>query len=321
MKGLVKTAARTLSMLDLNDPIPNGQDVIVRITHCGICGSDVHMWTSDDRLAMVFGHEFSGIVEDPGASELKVGDRVAVLPSLGDGKGTVGVAGIQGAYTTHFQQSPKFMRKLPEALSNEVAALIEPLAIALNGVRRTHIDLNDKLLITGTGIIGLGCAEWARLQGVDTIVMTEVNPDKIAMVRRMGICDHILNARDPDIKEKLLKITTGKGFDKVIECTGTQSGMQLCIDITKREGQITYLGIDYNPIALLTRPIVANQLSVVGAYGGMFSLCDEIIRHLEKGRIHPEKFITCHITLEEVQAKLEELASGKTTEIKSIIVT
>lgn len=320
MKGLVKTAKRTLSMLELEDPIPNGQDVIVRVTHCGICGSDVHMWSSDDKLGFVFGHEFSGIVEDTGKSDLKAGDRVAVLPSLGDGKGVVGVTGIQGAYTTHFKQSPNFTRKLPDSLSNEAAALIEPLAITLNGVRRTHIDLNDRLLITGTGIIGLGCAEWARLQGADTIVMTEINIDKIAMVKATGICDHILNAGDPDIKEKLLEITKGKGFDKVIECTGSQSGMQLCIDVTRREGQITYLGIDYHPIALLTRPIVANQLSVVGAYGGMFSLCDEIIGHLERGRIHPEKFITSRITLEEVQAKLEELANGQTTEIKSIIV-
>ena len=81
MKGLVKTAARTMTMQDLPDIKPNGKDVVVKVTHCGICGSDVHMWIPDDRIGMVFGHEFSGIVEDPGASGLAVGDRVAVKPS------------------------------------------------------------------------------------------------------------------------------------------------------------------------------------------------------------------------------------------------
>lgn len=319
MKALVKTAARTMTMQDLPKPEADGQDVIVKVTHCGICGSDVHMWIPDDRLGLVFGHEFAGVVEDPGASKLSAGDRVVVIPGSKTPGHTMGVIGTNGAYAQYVSQVPHLVQKLPDTLDNEVAAMLEPLSISLNAVRRTHIGIKDKVLITGTGIIGLGCALWARLEGADEIYMTEVNPDKIAMIKAMGICDGILNARDPDIKDQLKAKTGGVGFDKVMECSGTESGMQLCIDITRREGQITYVGIDYHPIALLTRPIVANQLSVVGAYGGLSHMCSEIISHLGKNRLDPRPFVTSRIKLEDVQAKLEELASGKSTEIKSII--
>ena len=179
--------------------------------------------------------------------------------------------------------------------------MIEPLSVGLNAVRRTHIAMQEKVLITGTGIIGLACAAWARCEGADIIVMSEINPDKIAMVEKLGLVDRIINVKDPDIKEQINEITGGKGFDKMMECTGTASGMQFCIDNTRRLGQITYVGIDYHPMPLLTRPIVANQLSVIGAYGGMSTLCDEVIYHLGRGRINPAPFITSRISLDQVQ--------------------
>ncbi|MDR1943948.1 MAG: zinc-binding dehydrogenase [Synergistaceae bacterium] len=320
MKGLVKTAPGTLTLQELETPKPNGHDVILKVSHCGICGSDVHLWESDANIGLVLGHEFAGVVEDPGASQLKVGDYVAVIPGSSKGKGLVVGANVQGAYTTHFSQDPRLLLPVPKSVGTEVACMIEPFTVGLRAVRRSHIDIQEKVLITGAGIIGHTAAEWARLAGAETIVMIDINDKRIEFAKKHGVIDEILDAKDPDIEKILMEKTGGAGFEKVIECTGFEKPTQLSINVTKTGGQITYVGVNFHSVSIPFLPLVMREISIVGTWGGISLYAQEVLHHFETKRVNPIKYVTDRIPLERVQAKMEDLASGKSGDIKCLIV-
>lgn len=321
MKSLVKTAQKVLEIREEPTPKPNGYDAIVRVTHCGICGTDVHIWEGEDRVGLVMGHEFSGVIEEPGQSDFKPGDRVMVQPySPYSAYGMLGLRDIAGGFATHLVQDPKYLIKLPDAVGNEAGALIEPMTVGYNAVLRTHIQVNDKVLIMGTGIIGLASAEYARLAGAETIVLVGVKEEKNKKLAAMGIADHVLGAKDPDIKEKLMAITGGVGFDRVIECVGVRSAVQLCFEVAKPEGHVSWVGMAYDAMPIAIYPILKNQLTLQGVYGGVMEYSNEVIRDISKGRVRTDHLITSRIALDQVQQKMTDMIEGRAQDIKVMIV-
>ncbi|MGI6453625.1 MAG: zinc-dependent alcohol dehydrogenase [Syntrophomonadaceae bacterium] len=315
MRVLVKEQPKQLVMRDIPAPRPNGEDVIIKVSRVGICGSDVHMWATDDRIGLIMGHEFCGVVTDPGSNtSLKTGDRVVVYPQ---GRGVF--VDLPGAYADYFAAKPGNVLKLPDSIDDDTAAMIEPASVALRAFHFTEAKINEKVLITGAGLIGLLMAEWLRLAGVDYIAMTEVNKSRIEYARSLNLVDDVFDAKDDQLVEKLQAVAEG-GFDKVVECTGQGSALALSLDAVKKGGRIMYVGIDYKPFPFYSRPLVANEISLVGSYGSGIPVFQECIHHLAKQRINIAKYVTSHINLEQVQEKIAEIASGQSTEIKSIVV-
>jgi L-iditol 2-dehydrogenase len=318
MKACVKTGKSKLEVLDVEMPKKYDEnDVLIKVSRVGICGSDIHLWKLEDRIGLIMGHEFCGIVEDPGTSKFEKGERVVVIPKGPRGyESTPGVK-APGAYAEYFYAAEKFVRKLPEAIDDNTATLIEPCGIAYKALRKADISLGDKVLVTGTGIIGLLSAAWARSMGATYIAMTEVNDKRIKAAERISEADEIFDAKDPNINDKLKEATAG-GFDKVIECTAAEPAVNLGLDLLKYGGKLILVGVSYKKIPMDTLKILMKEIKIEGTFGSSV-VFDKVIELLSLNLFDTQKYITKEIGLGEIQNSFEELDKGNSEQIKIII--
>ncbi len=156
-----------LSIQDIPTPTISSREMLVKVSHCGICGTDIHASKEGPFMAppeTVFGHEFTGeivsIGDDLVDGTFSVGDRITSLPFIEDK--TIGLGAISGAYSEYVKVGYDLVVKLPEGLSNHDGALVEPLAVGLHSVKMAGEIREKSVLIIGAGPIGLTCALWAR---------------------------------------------------------------------------------------------------------------------------------------------------------------
>ena len=225
--------------------IPKYKDgyVVVEVKSCGICGSDIHYWTGGGPIGLVMGHEFAGVVVDPGArKDLVKGDRVTGLPISPCGKceacksgnvqycaetwnEAVGLSlGNPGAYSEYTVCRPDMIRKIPSNVSFDAACMTEPSAVALHAVSLANIKIGSRVLIIGGGIIGLMCAEFAKMSGADYVALMETNKKRGRKAVSFGRVDEYFDALKEDTIDKIITKTNG-GFDIVIECCGNSAAV------------------------------------------------------------------------------------------------
>ena len=194
MKCVKINDKRNLVVGEIDKPVSTNGSVVFKVESCGICGSDIHYWDSGEPVGLVMGHEFAGTVIDAGSrSDLKVGDRITGLPISPCGKckacksnnpqyckltwsKAVGLALTNpGAYAEYSSCRPDMVKKLPDNVTFDQAAMVEPSSVSLHAVNLAKMQKGDKVLIVGGGIIGLMCAEFAKLNGAKYIAIKGQN--------------------------------------------------------------------------------------------------------------------------------------------------
>lgn len=333
--------------LQENEFMVNGTPLI-KVTHVGICGTDISWFLEGGKhKGQIIGHEYAGIIEDPGLSFFKVGDRVTGYTQnnrnefcghcihclLGDYDncnnkevktwkgGELNHPGAYSTYTTWFGNS---LYKLPDNVSNEEGAVIEPLTVSLHAVNITDIQKGDKVLVLGGGIIGLGVAEWAKSVGAGTVAITEVIPEKINAIKELDVADCVLKGDADDIFEQYHEVSKG-GFDVVFDCAGVASAVNGALmhafrphvrDIKKFTAvALTHgdqLPINYNEIVL-------REIQIKGSKGHLPQEFEMALRMVTEGKVDVKKFITRKIPFLNVQSGLEEIASEGGTVGKAVL--
>jgi L-iditol 2-dehydrogenase len=337
MRAVILEGPKTMVVREVPTPKSNGNKVLIKISKVGICGSDLHMWKAGELKGLIMGHEFCGTVVDPGCLQdtLKEGDRVTAFPMNPCGKcsackvGMINMcesgmanimgAGFPGAFAEYFLARPDMVRKLPDNIDDETATMIEPAAVALRAVYQAKIKPGDKVLITGGGIIGLLCANWARQAGASFIALTEVNQLRLNYAKKMGEADLVLDGRDENLIPKLME-ASGGGFDVALECTGVTPGIDTSILTVKPSKRIVLVGVSFVPVAVSTFMVFLKELELKGtaAYTDEFDICMDLIA---KGKIKVKKYISDTVSMDGVQDAFERLSSGKTEDVKILINT
>lgn len=292
-------------------------DVLMKVSMVGICGSDVHMWDNEKKIGLVMGHEFCGTVVDPGTSDFKVGERVVVVPKGPRGYNSTPGVVAQGGYAEYFSAAAAYLRRIPDTISDDEANMIEPAAIAYNALLKAKIKYGDKVLVTGTGIIGHLCAEWAKVMGATYIAMTEVNDNRIAKAKVLGVADDVFDARHPEIAQ-LLKIASNGGFDKVIECTAVPASVNMSLDVLKEMGTMLFVGVSYKQVPIDALKLIMKNITIIGTFGSSI-VFDKVIELLVHKPFDLTKYITKRIGLDEIQDCFVELHGGKSDHIKIVI--
>ena len=292
-------------------------DVLMKVSMVGICGSDIHMWDNEKKIGLVMGHEFCGTVVDPGTSDFKVGERVVVVPKGPRGYNSTPGVVAQGGYAEYFSAAAAYLRRIPNTISDDEANMIEPTAIAYNALIKANIKYGDKVLVTGTGIIGHLCAEWAKVMGATYIAMTEVNDNRIVKAKELGIADEIFDARNPEIAQQLKTASNG-GFDKVIECTAVPASVNMSLDVLKEMGILLFVGVSYKQVPIDALKLIMKNITIIGTFGSSI-VFDKVIELLVKKPFDLTKYITKRIGLDEIQECFEELHGGKSDHIKIVI--
>jgi 2-desacetyl-2-hydroxyethyl bacteriochlorophyllide A dehydrogenase len=312
-------------------PPVNGNPVI-QVTHVGICGSDVHHWeegTAVEEGGLVLGHEYAGVVVDPGKSGLAKGDRVVGYTQnplkeacgwcenclAGDFEHctnrVVKVAlGCEpehpGAYSQYVTWYPSAVYKLPDNVSSEEAAMIEPAAVGLHAVGLSEIRPGAKVLIIGGGIIGLCVAEWARVFGAEKIIMTDLNHKKLEKIRSFGLVDKALEADDPDLRAKLAA-EAPEGYDLFFDCVTVEKPLNMAIGLLKRGGTGVLVGVNFHPVSVDLFETVVFQKRLQGSKGHTPEDFKAVLRAIAAGKLDMKKYVSRKVSLEDIQTVFGEI--------------
>ena len=338
MTAVVIHAAHDLRVEPCEAPDPGPGEVRIRIGRGGICGSDLHYYhaggfgTVRVREPMVLGHEAAGVVEAIGAGVTHVapGDAVAVNPSLPCGTCTQCLAGrpihclemrflgsamrmphVQGAFRSAFTCEALRAVKLPPGLSVERAAFAEPLSVCLHAASQAGPLLGARVLVTGSGPIGVLCAAVARLGGAREVVVTDLVAPPLAIARAMGADRTHAVAEEPDA---LVPYAANKGhFDTAFEASGSGTALVSALGVVRPGGTVVQVGVGGNA-ALPLSAVVAREARLVGTFRfhAEFAHAVEV---LAGGRLDPSPMLTEVVPASDA-LRAFDLASDRTRAMK-----
>lgn len=337
MKCVSISGEKSFVLKDVDMPKYKDGYVIVEVKSCGICGSDIHYWVSGQPIGLVMGHEFSGVVVDPGdRKDLSKGDRVTGLPISPCGKCEACKSGnVQycsetwseavglsltnpGGYSEYTGCRPDMVRKIPANVSYDTACMVEPSAVSLHAVNLADIKIGNKVLIIGGGIIGMLCAEFAKMAGADYIALMETNKKRGKKAVSFGKVNDFFDATIDDVMDKMTTKTNG-GFDVVIECCGNSAAVGEALMAVKPGGKVVLVGVSLDAISIPSAVAVIKEEKIMTAIAYTVEEFDTCLRLISEKKINVSKYIDDLVSLEAVQESFERLTSGKDAAVKIII--
>lgn len=284
MRAAVLHGPGDLRVEERTVPEPGAGEVLVEVSHCGICGSDLHMVVEGwGRRGMVPGHEWSGTVlaTGPDVDGVAVGDAVVGGPAPGCGRCAPCTAGRwsmcedrpqpgsspgpDGAFADYVVADQRAVVPVPAGLDLRTAALAEPLAVALHGVTRSGVQAGQRVLVTGAGPIGTCTVVALRARGVTDIVVSEPNPARQAIARRLGA-----EVVEPDSFDVPTIVEPARivehPFDVALECSGRASVTELASTQLRKWGTLVIVGTGADMPRFDANRILLNELTITGAF-------------------------------------------------------
>lgn len=316
-------------------PIPqiNADEVLVKVTYCGICGSDWGSYTgkyADEVkcLPLTTGHEFCGVVAELGenARGLQLGDRVAAdicitcgtcyhcrvgEPLLCSEFKQIGIH-VDGGFAEYVKVPWKNLYRIPDSVSDEKAAFVEPLTACLNASRKMDCVMGRSVVVIGCGL-GIIHGALAKLRGAAPVIVIGTNADRLEMAKRM-CADYVINSKEtPDVVEQVMKLTKGIGADYVLEAVGSSKTYEQAMRMVRRGGKVEAFGIcaDDDFASLAPVEFVISEKKIGGSAAGIGYDWADAITLLEYERIDPSPLISMIVPLEELETALHELRSNK----------
>jgi L-iditol 2-dehydrogenase len=310
-------------------------DVLVEVKAVGVCGSDVHYYEHGRigshvvRQPLILGHESAGVIVAVGAGveQRRIGERVAVEPGIPDGiceqcraghynlcpnVRFFGTPPIDGAFANYVTVPTHFAYALPDNMSHEEGAMIEPLSVGLWACRKARLRGGDAVLITGAGPIGMLAMKVAFALGVATVTITDISPQRLAIARHFGATQTINVAEQPLAQ-------AGIQADVLLECSGNQHALLDGIRALRPAGMAVVVGM--NPGEELNVPmsfIQNREITLTGTFRYANTYADAIAL-VASGRIDVRSIITGRYPLEAAEQALQATKQDPTN-IKSIVV-
>ncbi|MBR2260030.1 MAG: NAD(P)-dependent alcohol dehydrogenase [Blautia sp.] len=345
MKGTMKTAVMTkIRYCEIQQrPIPEPKDdeVLVKIENVGVCGSDLHYYESGRignfivEYPFVLGHEAGGTVVEVGkdVKHLKVGDRVALEPGKTCGKCEFCKSGrynlcpdviffatppVDGVFQEYVAHEAGLCFKIPENMTTEEAALIEPLAVGMHAAIQGDAHLGQTAVVTGSGCIGLMSLLSLKARGVSKVIVVDVMDKRLEQAKKLG-ADYVINGKNEDTVARIMEITEGKGFDLGIETAGSQFTATQQIQAAKKGATIVFVG--YSASGEMTLPIgmaLDKELNfkTVFRYRNIYPLAIEAVA---SGKIDVKGVVTDYFKLDDIQEALTRCVEDKANIVKGVI--
>jgi (R,R)-butanediol dehydrogenase/meso-butanediol dehydrogenase/diacetyl reductase len=320
MRAVVVAGPRRLTVEQVPDPTPEPGQVVLRVSACGICGSDLHVHQAGLLPAgAIMGHEFCGEVME-GAGALRSGDRVCALPVLSCGRcdrcrsglgaycraqRALGFGQAPGAYAEYVAVAEHETVRLPDGLDDERAALVEPLAVGLHAVEVGRVQAGERCLVIGAGPIGLAVTLWARHCGAAEVIVSERAAGRRALAERLGATRVV----DPERESlaALLARSAPEGADVVFEAVGAPGLIQQCIERVRFRGRVVVAGVCITPDTFQPGPAVLKEAALHFVLAYERRDFQRTVELLDRGRIDPAAMVTDRIGLAAVPAAFAEL--------------
>ena len=339
MKAVVlyDKADQSVEIRDVPVPSIGPEECLVEVKFCGICGSEPHMYhgqlTLLARPPVVLGHEWSGRIAEVGerVAGFAVGDRVTcetaaetcgVCALCRSGNYNVcperrafGFA-VDGAFTNYVRAKAHRLHHIPNGVSDEAAAMTEPICVAYNAVaEKSRVRPGDLVVIIGPGPVGLFCLQVAKLSGAGTVIVTGTARDqrRLELARDLG-ADLALDVSQQDPLDVVRGLGDGLGVHLVVDCAGVPAAIRQSLQLVRQNGQVTKVGWALQPVNHPMDEIVAKVVTYQGAFSHTWTTWETCLELMRQGQIQTEPLISeiWPITRwEEAFHKLEALEAHK----------
>ncbi len=288
MKALVLVKYNEFVYKDVPDPKISDNEVLVEVKACGICGSDVHgMDGSTGRRIppLIMGHEASGVILKTGrdVNEWKQGDRVTFdstvyplndwytlegLYNLSDNREVLGVSPgsylRNGAFAEYVAIPKHILYHIPDNVSFEQAAMVEPAAVALHALNQSSPKLGENCVVVGAGTIGSFILQLLKLAGTTQLIAVDIIDRNLEYAKEIG-ADYIFNPSDDQIQNKIKAITKNRGADLAFEAVGNGDSVNTCINSVRKGGRIVLVGNLSAKVEFPLQIVVTRELKLFGS--------------------------------------------------------
>ena len=320
MKAAVLKGKMDIRIEERETPAVQTNQALVKVKAAGICGSDLHAFTHlTFPPGTIMGHEFSGVIAGigPGMTRWKLGDRVAIRPCGVCGEcfwckngqislcpthmeSTLGLK-TPGAYAEYVSVPEYQLYRLPETISFEQAAQLEPITVCLHMMDLAELRIGDHVLIYGAGPLGLLTFQLARMAGANEIYVVEKSKYRREKASEIG-AEHVF-APEEFAASHILKSLPRKGVDVVFECAGVQSTIQGSFEAVRKGGRILLLGISPEPVQLDHFKWIVKGVEVRASIGYFDADFGRALNLLANGQIEVDKLVSDVISLDNIVAR------------------
>jgi L-iditol 2-dehydrogenase len=341
MDAAVMNKPLDIEVKKVSIPEPKADEALVKVYCIGICGSDVHYYEHGKigryvvKEPIILGHELAGEVVKVGGSvtNVTVGDRVAVEPGVTCGRCEYCKSGrynlcpdvvfmatppVDGAWSEYITIRSDFLFKLPDSMSYEQGALLEPLSVGFHAMNRGKITAADRLLVTGLGPIGLLAIQAAKMFGVTEIYASDVVPYRRQLASEMEVTA-VIDPLNENMNERIVQLTDGKGITAIVESSGNPKAIADTVKLVNRGGRIVLVGMPASSeIPLDINQLIDGEIDVYGLFR-YANTYPAAIQALSTAKVDIEKVITHKYALSDIKEAVEMARTQKDTSIKIMI--
>ncbi len=338
MRALMYQGPRQMPMVEIPEPQPKDNEVKIAVKYTGICGSDIHGYTGESGRKippMIMGHELSGRVASVGkdVTGFAPGDRVTVQPvkfcghcqyclagfhNVCANREGLGVLDINGSFTEYICMPQQNVYKLPDSISDEEAALIEPLAVSYRAVQHVMPVQGKTILIAGAGVIGLMILKLVKHFGAGKTIVTDLSDHRLSLAKGFG-ADIVVNPASADMHQVVKDEGLENRIDIAIECVGASATAQQTIEFVKIKGTVLWVGNAAKMITINMQQVVTREVDIKSTYA--FSLEDfaAALELLAQRKVDMGSLVTKIVPLGEGTAECERLSRGAGEDIKVLV--
>lgn len=341
MKAAVLRGPNDIVVEQIPVPEIGPADVLIKVSLCGICGSDIHSFTTGMFVepGQVMGHEFSGVVAEVGeeVEGIEPGDRVTGFSAgvCGEceacqrGEALLCAAlfqnstgyGLPGAFAEYVKIENAVLgesvHKLSEQIDNVRGAMIEPVSIGVSAAAQAKVGPGDRVVVLGAGMIGNACLQAAKAAGAAEVIVVEVSDTRLRLARECG-ADDVFDARTGDalrwvmdkFGEAPYHYHVGGNADVVLEAAGHPTTIKQAFEMVRPGGRICFVGLPEGEVPLDTTKIVHKMPYIVGSLGGDFVAA---IDALSAGTIRPDALVTHRFALDDIAAAFQQQLNADET--------
>jgi L-iditol 2-dehydrogenase len=344
MKALVLREYGRFHFEEFPEPVCGRDEVLIRVRACAICGSDVHgMDGSTGRRIppIVMGHEAAGVIEETGVEAeeagYRVGDRVTFDSTVScggcpyclsgdvnlcDDRKVLGVScadyRLHGAFAEFVAVPARILYRLPDAVSFERAAMVEPLSVALHAVRRSMVKPGDAAVVIGAGLIGLLVVQLLKGIGCSPIIAVDLAQTRLDLALRFG-ADEALRSDGVDVPAAVLAVTGSRGAAVSFECVGLTPTVRMAVAVLRKGGTLTLVGNLAQTVELPLQSVVTRQITLIGscASAGEYPRCLDLIA---SGQVDVDSLLSAVAPLSDGDAWFQRLHAAESGLMKVVLV-
>ena len=341
MEAAILNKPLDIEIKKVSIPEPKDDEALIKVYCIGVCGSDVHYYEHGKigryvvEKPIILGHELAGQVVKIGkqVTNVAVGDRVAVEPGVACGRCEYCKSGrynlcpdvvfmatppVDGAWAEYVTVRSDFLFQLPDNMSYEEGALLEPLSVGFHAMKRGRVTASDRLFISGLGPIGLLAIQAAKIFGVTEIYVSDVVAYRRQLAAEIGVTA-VLDPLNENVNERIAELTNGKGITVVVESSGNQRAIADTIKLVNSGGRIVFVGMPaVDEIPLNVNQIIDGEIDVYGLFR-YANTYPAAIQALGSSKIDIRKVITHKYALSDIKEAVEMARTQKDISIKIMI--